>query len=101
MTPLFTWSGKYVGFHNGKNLFSADGQYLGWLDEDARVWKASGEFAGELIEENYVLRREHTRLPTAKMPHTLPMRPELPAPRFDRVARVPKTGFIDALAQIT
>lgn len=56
MTYLFHHSGEYFGFTAKGGLFSATGEYLGWLDDDELVWRKDGTFAGRLVADAYVVR---------------------------------------------
>jgi hypothetical protein len=97
MTPLFTWSGQFVGFISRKNLFTPKSKYLGWIEDDGSVWWANGKYAGEIVDENYILRHSMKMEPMPKMPHMTPMSPMAPMAPMNRMAKLPKLGYVDAL----
>ncbi|MEY0131171.1 4-fold beta flower protein [Providencia rettgeri] len=98
MTPVYRCNGKYFGFIiNSGYFFDAESQYIGWVDDNALVWRKDGSFLGEIIDENYIMRRlsstsyaNRTRRPTP----TTPSR----CTRFtNRAKRCNQAGRIDAL----
>lgn len=102
--PVFRWSGEYFGFVHKDFLFSKEGLYLGWVDRDGLVWRANGRYLGELMEANYVMRRED--LPDEELwaKRTPPLPPAGPPPvemwagTGPRVSREPLGGWLDVLA---
>ena len=96
-TPIYRWSGEFFGFiYNGK-FFDADSNFLGWTDDENRVWRADGTFLGEIVDDNYILRRTTMIEPVPRVPKVPPVPPVPPVPRVDRVGHVPKVGWEDAL----
>jgi len=96
MTPVFKWSGEYFGFIDDENLFYADAGYLGWI-EGGQVWGSDGAHLGEVVEENYILRRTNMISPLPKIPKTRPTQPIRARRQISRSGRIPKAGWIDAL----
>ena len=43
-------NGQYFGFIRNNALFSRDGLYLGWVDDDDSVWNASGKYCGKVTK---------------------------------------------------
>lgn len=100
MTPIFRWSGEYVGFVDGPFLFGADGRYLGWHEADGSVWRADGRPLGWLVDGAYVL-RDLRRTPPVPRCARVPPVPATPPPRSGaRLARVPRPGWVDALQEV-
>lgn len=95
--PIYRWDGRYFGFISGGRLFGTNSDYLGWVDDSGRVWRADGQFLGELVNESYILRRQSAPQPLARLPRLAPVPPIPPAPRINRVGRVGRVGWIDAL----
>lgn len=96
MTPVFKWSGEYFGFIHNENLFHADGACLGWI-ESGQVWASDGTYLGQVMEENYILRRTNMIAPLPKIPRSLPIRSIRPVQEISRSGRMPTAGWIDAL----
>jgi hypothetical protein len=96
-TPVYKWSGKYWGFISNNKLFDQNATYCGWIDEDNRVWNTDGFFLGEVIDENYILRKNMKMQPMNKIPKMAPMQPMPPLPRMDRVGRISRLGWDDVL----
>jgi len=98
-TPIYKWNGEYSGFIHSDRLFDAHSKYLGWVDDDGRVWRSDGTFLGEIVEENYILRRTTMVEPVPKVPKVPPVPPVAPVPKINRVGRVKKVGWKDALEE--
>lgn len=96
MTPLFTWSGKYVGFIADGRIFDARSNYRGWIEE-SHAWNGDGTYLGEVVDVHYILRNTLTVKPMPKMPRMPPMPPMPPLPSMPQVSRIPRVGWIDAL----
>ena len=94
---IFRWSGEYFGFVRRGYLFSRDGRYFGWTDNDLRVWKSNGEFLGQLVDEKYILRRDLMLPPIPRIPKAPPIPPIPPIPPMNHIGRIPKLGWTDAL----
>ena len=95
-TPMFRWSGEYFGFVQNNALFAADGTYIAWIEGNT-VWKKDGTFCGQVVEQNYVLKRHMKLDPLARMPRTPPGPPITPIPWSKRPARVLESDSVDAL----
>jgi hypothetical protein len=77
-------------------LFDDNGNYLGWVEE-GKVWRSDGTFLGEIVEDNYILRRKTMIPPIPKIPKIPPILPIPPIPSIDRIGKIPKIGWVDAL----
>lgn len=99
MTALYTWDGRYCGFIRNGYLFDTDAEYRGWVDNDGDAFDASGNFIGELVDENYILRRTTRAQPARRAPRATPARPSIPARRANRVGRARRASTVDALAE--
>ena len=97
MTPIYRWSGEYFGFIKKGRLFNAISEYLGWVTDDGRVWRADGTFLGEIENENYILRRTSMATPARKARRATPAIPSTPARRANRAGKARKAGRVDAL----
>lgn len=100
MTPLYTWAGQYCAFIRNGRIFDRHSNYLGWLTEDGRAWRRDGSFWGELVDENYILRRTNMVTPARRAVRAIPARPATPARRVNRVGRVSRVGHVDALEEL-
>jgi hypothetical protein len=97
MIPIHRWSGEYVGFVSNGRLFDAHSNYLGWVEDDGRAWKADGRFLGEIVEGNYLLRRASMIEPIPRIPRIPPIPPISPIPRINRIGRIDRMGWDDAV----
>ena len=95
--PIYRWNGKYFGFICRGYFFDAKGNYLGWVDEDNKVWRSNGEFLGEIVDKNYILRRIDMISPLSKIPKIPPISPIPPIPKPNRIGRAAIPGWEDAL----
>ncbi|WP_432280472.1 4-fold beta flower protein [Tropicimonas omnivorans] len=100
MTPLYTWAGRYCAFIRNGWIFDRHSHYLGWLTEDGKAWERDGSFLGELVDENYILRRTAMAIPARRAVRPSPARPATPAARVNRAGRVSRAGRIDALEEL-
>jgi hypothetical protein len=66
LIPIYRRSGDYFGFIKSNRLFNANSDYLGWITEDGRVWRADGSFLGELVDNHYIMRRRSMATPARK-----------------------------------
>lgn len=96
-TSIYKWSGEYWGFIYNKRLFDQDSNYKGWIDESNQVWDENGRYMGELVQNNYILRRTSKVEPVPKVPKVPPVPPVPPVPKIDKIGKIPKVGWIDPL----
>lgn len=101
MSDLFSWGGKYVGFMRGGNIFDRNGNYRGWVEADGRAWDDRGNFIGNLVEGNYIMKNQMTVPPVPRVPRVPPVPPVPQLPRLDRIGRLPRLGYDDALERFT
>ncbi len=95
--PIYKWSGLYWGFIYNNRIFDKHAVYMGWIDDSLRAWKKDGEFLGEIINENYILRRANGIKPINRIPKIPPINPIPPIPKINRIGRINKIGWIDAI----
>lgn len=95
--PIFRWSGEYFGFISNNYLFDANGNYIGWIEEDGSVWNEDGSYLGELVEGSYILRKSNKIEPIPKVSKIPPIPPIPPIPKINRVGKIPRIGWEDAL----
>ena len=95
--PIYKWSGQYWGFIYNDKLFDRNSSYKGWVDKDKRVWDSNGHYFGDIVDENYILRRQSMVEPVPRVPKVPPVSPVPLLPRVDRVGRVPRVRMIDPL----
>jgi hypothetical protein len=100
MTRIFHWSGEYFGFITNDRLFDLASNYLGWVTEDGRVWKRDGRFLGEVVNDNYILRRTSMAEPAIRATRAIPATPAIPALAANRAARAIRAGWTDALSEL-
>lgn len=96
VTPIFRLNGEFFGVitQNGI-LIDTDGECLGKLIEN-EVWCVDGEYLGEVVDENYILRQKNVfKLPERQMAQSLSY--EHPGNYADRASRPEKEGWVDAL----
>jgi hypothetical protein len=96
-SPLFRWTGGYVGYVAGGFIYDANGAYLGWCEADGTVWRADGQPLGELVDGCYVLKNLRRCAPVRRTPRVLPLPVPPPLPAGSRLARQPRPGWADAL----
>ncbi len=95
---IFRSNGTYFGFISNGNLFSRDGEYVGWI-EGKFVWDSAGNFRGEITELNntkYILRNIYLIPPIPKIPKVQSAAPIPPLPPTNVVPTTIPMGFKDA-----
>ena len=100
MDRIYRWNGRHFGFIRNDRLFAADSTYLGWIDDDGRVWEADGNFLGEIVDENYILRRTSMATPARRARRATPAIPATPARPANRAGKANRAGRVDALAKL-
>ena len=100
MTPLCTWSGQYCAFIRNGKIFDRHSDYLGWVTADGKAWRRDGSLWGEIVDENYILRRTSMAIPARRAVRATPARPATPATRANRAGRALRAGRVDALEEI-
>lgn len=98
--PLYRWCGEYVGFTDGRWFYEATGAYLAWQEPDGSVWNRDGHYLGQVVERHYVLRQEHAVVRSRRTPPVPPLPVNGVAASGKVAARQPRTGWIDALADL-
>jgi len=94
---IYRTSGFNLGFLYNNNIFSRDGQYLGWV-EKKYAWDTSGNYRGELTNLNgniYILKNLYMIEPIPRIPKVPPVPPVVPNPPVNIVPIVPPIGYID------
>jgi hypothetical protein len=94
---IYRLNGKYFGFVSSDCLFSKKSEYLGFILPDGTFWKADGNYAGELFEESYIIRRSSIATPAKCAAPAAPARPAIPAAPANIAPRAPMSGVRDVL----
>jgi hypothetical protein len=95
MNPIFKSNGIYIGFIFNGVLFSRDGEYWGWV-EDNFVWDSRGNFKGQIWNQQYIIFNKFAVSPIPRMPRPAPPTPVLPLPQANIPAVALPTGWVDA-----
>lgn len=95
--PIYRWNGRYFGFIHSDRLFDANSKYLGWIDDNGKVWRHGGEYLGELVQDRYILRKTNMMKPMRRVPRTPPIPPIAPMRRMDKLGKMQRLGWVDAL----
>jgi hypothetical protein len=69
---------------------------LGWVD-GKEVWRRDGTYLGEIVSNNYILRRTSMATKARKAAKATPAMPASPARKANRAGKAQKEGYIDAL----
>lgn len=75
---VFNTSGDYLAFVQGKNLFSPDCDWLGFLLNGNEVYQADGQFVGYLLKDDRIARKKNERTRPRRMAPLQPLRPPRP-----------------------
>ena len=70
MKWYWTWSGRCFGYRNGDNLFTADGEHVGYFVDESIYACGDGRYLGELKNGRLITnksRKSHKKYPKAKM----------------------------------
>lgn len=99
MSFVYRLSGEYVGFFVADRFFDFNGQYLGWIDKEKRVWSREGHFIGER-KPPYILKNCRQCDPVRQTPPVPPIFPTVPSAPGSLLPKPPSPGWKDALEQI-
>jgi len=93
---LYSAAGNYIGFRHDGYVFTATGDWRGWISgDDEVVFRPDGTYLGDIIEGDLLVRRTAPpRLPLAGRPQR-PTRPPQPARPPRRTRRHLPTGYTD------
>jgi hypothetical protein len=93
---IFKSNGSYLGFVEGGNLFSRDGAFLGWIENNIHTWDSSGRYRGQRWNNKYVIVNTFALTPVPRPPRQVPTPPPLPDPPANIPAIALPTGWKDA-----
>lgn len=102
---LYNWeSGKYWGFAYLINkkyyIFDAESNNKGWIDKNNRVFNMDGDYLGDLIDNNYILKKNILIEPISmvgRIPRNKPAQPQQRNPKKPRERLV---GYYDVLTKL-
>ena len=83
---IFNNSGRYVGFVQNGFLYSASGDYLGFIRSDNQVFSKNGEFVGYLLDDDRIVRKTNELPKLPLIPPISPLPPIPPIPPLNRFA---------------
>ncbi|MFH0833962.1 MAG: hypothetical protein V2A63_01055 [Patescibacteria group bacterium] len=86
---IFRSNGNYIGFVRDSTIFSRDGVYLGWIENNRFVWDSNGRFGGVLQEFNgnkYIFINKLSVMPFSRPARPTPSTVSIPNPP----ANIPK-----------
>lgn len=93
LIPIYTTRGDLGGFLQYPYLFSVDGEWIGWVTPEQKVYSVRGAYVGKLTKEPRVLREREYR---SDIPRLVP--PQPPA-AIRPPARVPLAPMMPEIAQ--
>lgn len=96
MKLIFRTNGIYIGFIKNNYIFSRDGEYLGWVEENNFCWDLKGRFKGQIYMDKYIILNQFTVIPLPRMPKMPPITPALPNPPANIVPISLPVGFVDS-----
>lgn len=87
---IFNTSGEYVAFVDSKNIFSPNGNWLGFIERGNEVYDKDGQFIGYLLDDDRIVRKRNELKPRVMRPlrPIRPIRPIRPLRRL-RMLRLP------------
>jgi hypothetical protein len=94
---IYHLNGRYFGFAAGGCLFDRKSEYLGFILPDGTVWKADGNYAGQVFEGRYVIRYSTMATPAKCAAPASPAGPATPAAPADIAPIASMAGVRDAL----
>lgn len=100
-TPVFRWSGEYVGFINNGHIFDSQSAYLGWVEDDGKVWRKDGHYVGQLVDDNYILKNTTVIDPIPRIPRIPPIPPIPPIPAINRIGKISKISWTDVFDHLS
>lgn len=102
---LYNWrTGKYWGFgyliNNRHYIFKSDGSNIGWIDKNNKAFNTNGDYLGELVDNNYIIRKDFKVEPISRIrriPRNKPANPQNIGPKKPREKVI---GYYDVLEKI-
>lgn len=95
MNFIFKSNGVYIGFISTGSLFSRDGEYWGWV-ENNYVWDSRGNFRGQIWNSKYIIFNQFAVSPVPRLPKLPPSTPVLPQPPINLSPVTLPTGWSDS-----
>jgi hypothetical protein len=101
LIPIYTSKGDVGGFLQYPNLFSPQGEWIGWVTYDRNVYSVRGNFVGKITNEPRILRERefrneiHREIPP-RPPHSI--QPPLRVPLAPLMAEISQ-NLIDVLEE--
>jgi hypothetical protein len=88
---IFNTDGDYVAFVSGKNLWSPNSEWLGFIPHGNLVYSTKGKFLGEITQDDRIVRNETQTYHPMLVPlrPLKPLRPLRPLKRL-RMLRLPR-----------
>jgi len=95
--PIYTTRGDWAAMIVDQNLYDVQGEWIGWVDDEHRVFSVRGEYVGWLSKDFRVLGRRDTTLlmprqtppatppPRLRMPTSAPLAPLMAELTFDTI----------------
>jgi hypothetical protein len=100
-TPLFRWSGEYAGFISNGHIFDSQSNYLGWVEQNGSAWRQDGHFAGQIVDDHYILKKTMRVDPIPRIPRIPPIPPIPPIAAINRIGKIGKIGWSKALDDLS
>lgn len=82
---IFNTNGDYVAFVQDKNLFSPDGDWLGFIVNGNEVYQTDGLFAGYLLKDDRIARKKNDLTRPRQLVPLRPLRPLRPLQPLKRL----------------
>lgn len=95
---IYRLNGDYFGFIWQARLFDKDSNYVGWID-GKEVWTTKNEYLGEILDGKYVVRYAKKKVfPQCRGKCPAPVKPSKPADSRNIEPKAEKEGYVDALS---
>lgn len=101
LIPIYTSRGDVAAFLVYPYIYSAHGDWIGWVKPDRSVYSVHGHYVGELTKEPRIIRRRESRYDqTRQSPPPIPeaIRPPAHTPLAPQMVQLP-SNMIDVLEE--
>ncbi len=101
LIPIYTSRGDVAGFMVYPYIYSAHGDWIGWVKPDRSVYSVHGHYVGELTKDPRIIRRREFTYDQTRQsppPTPAPIHPPAQVPLAPQMPQLP-SNMIDVLEE--
>jgi len=86
--PLYSSRGEWAAMLIENDLYNPQGEWIGWIDKEGKIFSVAGEYAGWLSKDFRVLRQRVLETPVPRRPPPARSRERVRMPAHVPLARM-------------